>query len=77
MEGVLKADNAVAYLGLEAVHNAEDDDQRRHADGHSGDGDVADQRDEASAPLGLQISRSDEEFVGHFLVARIQKVFSR
>ena len=65
------AEDALAQFLLEAVHDRQHDDQRRHPEGEAGHGDQRDEGNEAVgyafARLGARVSQTDEEFVVHAL----------
>ena len=54
------ADDAAANFRFEAVHHGKHDDQRRHADGDSSDGNIGNQGDEPGLTAGPQVALSDE-----------------
>ena len=59
------AENLLAHTVVEAGHDRENDDQRRHPEGHTGDGDEGNDRDKGLLALGPQVAQADEPLVTH------------
>ncbi|PAV70332.1 hypothetical protein WR25_25236 [Diploscapter pachys] len=58
------ADDLVEQLGAKAVHNAHDDDERRHTEHHRDEADRGDEEDERLPLARQQISPRDHPFIG-------------
>ena len=55
----------VAQVRFEAVHDGDDDDQRRDAQKDPGDRDEGDDGNEDLLPSGPKVAQTGEEFIGH------------